>query len=137
MSLETIRQNLVTAVETAKSTFVTYPLVVEYDNRQLVDYSTQTNPFLCVEVKFIEGEQADLSSAPIHRYYGVLLLVAKGKVGSGTAKLLTLLDHFHPLLQRGSFGMTRTHMATFAPAKEADGWLGIGVVIPFRADKFP
>jgi hypothetical protein len=137
MSLELYRQSLTSAVEAAKVGFTAYPLIIEYDNRLLVDYSTQSNPYLCVEIMFVDGEQADLSPAPIHRINGFLNVVAVGKEGSGTAKLYTLLDHFYPQLQHKTFGDVRTKMATMTKPKLVTGWWGVACMVPFWVDKFP
>lgn len=135
MGLDAYRQSLVTAVEAAKATFATYPLVIEYDNRLIVNPETQTNPYLCVEVKFIEGYQADLSASPTQRILGQLLLSANVKLGSGSAQALNLIDHFQSALQRKSFGSVRTHMGTFVkPQEHLGNWI-VSAVIPFWVDR--
>jgi hypothetical protein len=130
-TLDQHRQSIVTAIEAAKLTFTDYPLVIEYDNRMLVDTATQVNPFLCVDIKFLDGRQADLSSSPIHRKIGQIHLQAVVKEGSGTAKALQLMEHFYQPLQRGQFGGVRTHMATFAKEMVFKGWVYYPAIVPF------
>lgn len=130
-TLEQHRQSIVAAIETAKTTFTDYPLVIEYDNRMLIDHSTQINPYLCVDIRFMAGEQADLSVNPIHRKIGQIHLQAVVKEGAGMAKALQLLDHFSPLIQRKTLGGVYTRMATFTKEQMYKGWVYYPAIIPF------
>lgn len=136
MSLEAIRIAIATAVEGARSSFTAHPLVVEYDNMIIVDTKTQTNPFLIVQTKLMDGEQADISNSPIHRIYGQIHLAAAVPEGSGRAKANALLDHFYPKLQRTQFGVVRTKMAVPVKDTTHDGWVYYPVLIPFWSDLF-
>jgi hypothetical protein len=130
-TLDQHRQSIVTAIEAAKATFTDFPLVIEYDNRVLVDTATQVNPFLCVSIKFLDGWQADLSTSPIHRKIGQIQLQAAAKEGAGTAKALGILEHFYQALQRGQFGGVRTNMAKFAKESSHLGWVYYPSIVPF------
>lgn len=130
-TLEQHRQSIVTAVEAAKATFTTYPLIIEYDNRMLIDQATQRNPYLCVDILFMDGFQADLSTNPIHRKVGQIHLQAVVKEGAGSAQALQLLDHFGTALQAKILGGVRTKMQTYARSKPHLGWVYTPVVIPF------
>ena len=135
MSIEKIRQDLVAAVNVLKDSHAGgYPLIVEYDNIREIDTQTQVNPYLMVDVKIIDMEQADLSNNPTHRVYGQLVLVAAVKEGQGVRAANLLLEHFYPKLQRKALGTVRTHMATVAPIRPHLGWLYIPVVVPFWSD---
>lgn len=135
MSRELIRQTLVAAVESAKASFAPgYQLLIEYDNRWTIDTQTQTNPYLKIDIKFIDMEQADISNDPTHRILGQLVLGAGVKAGSGSKEANFILDHFFPRLQRKTFGTVRTHMATVAPDVNHLGWLYCPVIVPFWAD---
>ena len=134
MSLESARQSIVAAVEAAKTGFVAYPLVINYDNRMLVDPQTQTNPYLDVEIFYMSGEQADLSANPRHRVWGQLHLQAVVKEGQGRAKADALLDYFYPQLHRKTFGGVRTFMSSIAPVKFKNGLAFYPVLIPFMFD---
>lgn len=133
-TLEQHRQSIVTAVEAAKATFTAYPLIIEYDNRMMIDHSTQVNPYLCVDLKFLDGYQADLSTNPIHRKIGQIHVQAVVKEGAGTALAYQLLDHFAPKLERKIFGGVKTRMSTYAREATHRGWVYFPVVIPFWAD---
>ena len=136
MSLEAIRTSITTAVEAAKVGFLGgYTLVIEYDNRIIVDTQTQTNPFLQVRTKLLSAEQADISNSPIHRIYGQIHLAAVVKEGSGMKAAYDLLDHFYPRLQRKALGVIRTHMATLAPEIHHLGWCYYPVALPFWSDQ--
>jgi hypothetical protein len=135
MGLDAIRQALVTAVEAAKTSFTDYPLVIEYTNNNKIDPQTQVNPYLIVDVKFMGGEQADLSDHPRHRWTGVLALQACAKQGQGTAKLNKVLDHFYPLLQGKSFSGVRTYLADYGRTSEQLGWHQASLYIPFWCDQ--
>ena len=134
MSLESARQAIVAAVEAAKIGCPGGVPIIEYDNRIIVDTQTATAPFLSVEVHFMSGEQADLSAAPRHRFYGQLHLKAAVKEGAGTANQLTMLTHFYPKLQRKQFGIVRTQASTVAPVIPHRGWRYYPCIIPFWFD---
>lgn len=136
MSLETIRIDITTRCEALKSAFSGgYPLVVEYDNRDIVDMATQVNPFLQVSIKVLDGEQVSLSTNSAHRWSGVIALSAVVPCGSGTGKANTLLEHFYKGLHRNSFGSIRTFMAEPGGNKEHLGWLYVSALVPFWSDQ--
>jgi hypothetical protein len=135
-NIETYRQQLVSAVEVAKETYANQDLVIEYDNRYLVDMNTQTDPFLCVEVSYVGAAQADLSNKPVHKIAGMLILTAKVREGAGTANAYNLLDHFYEKLQFRVIGDCRMEMANIIRPAKLAGWWGISAIIPFRVNKF-
>ncbi len=136
-NIETYRQQLVSAVEVAKETYANQDLVIEYDNRYLVDMNTQTDPFLCVEVSYVGAVQADLSNKPVHKIAGMLILTAKVREGAGTANAYNLLDHFYEKLQFRVIGDCRMEMANIVRPAKLAGWWGISAIIPLRVNKFP
>jgi hypothetical protein len=137
MTTEAIRSAVVTAVEAAKATFAPgYTLIIEYDNRILIDTQTQTNPYLCVDIRLIAGEQADIADNPIHRIYGSIALIACIKEGAGRKLANDILDHFYPKLQRKTLGgVVRTRMASFEREFSKQGWAYYIAVIPFWSDQ--
>lgn len=134
MGLETARQSIVTAIEAAKTGNPVSGLIIEYDNRIIVDTQTQTNPYLAVQIMWMSGEQADLSATPLHRMWGQIHLAAVVKEGSGSAAANGLLDWFYPRLQRKAWGAVRTLMADYAPVKPWQGWVYYPVLTPFWYD---
>lgn len=136
MSLEIIRVDIVTRIEQLKATFSGgYPLVVEYENRLVVDTKTQRDPFLCVKVKYLSAEQADLAMNPTHRHYGQIHLAAAVPEGSGVSKANALLAHFYKGLQHSTIGTVRTMMATPAPPSPHLGWEYFAMAVPFWSDQ--
>ena len=135
MSLETVRQSIVTAVETAKTGCPGGVPLIEYDNRIIIDTQAQALPFLCVQVKFLDAEQADLNANPIHRLYGQIHISAAVKEGEGMSLGLVMLGHFYPQLHKKQIGSVRTAMATFAQPKPHIGWVYYPALIPFWSDE--
>ena len=135
MSLETVRQAIVAAVETAKIGCPGGVPLIEYDNRIIIDTQAQALPFLCVQVKFLDAEQADLNANPIHRVWGQIHLAAAVKEGEGMAQGLVMLEHFYPQLHKKQIGSVRTAMATFTPPKPHIGWVYYPALIPFWSDE--
>lgn len=136
MGIETIRADVATRVELAKTSFAGgYTLLVDYDNRELVDMATQVNPFLQVSVRPLDGEQAALGDSAEHRISGVIALTAAAPCGSGTSKVNKLLDHFVKELQGKSFGTVRTHFARPGGDKEHLQWYYVSFLVPFWSDQ--
>jgi len=135
MGRETIRVDIVTAVKAAADLFTTWPLKVEYDNILVVDTSTQTDPFLCVEIKHTDAYQANLGPGALHRYMGFIILSAVVKDGSGSSKANQLLDFLVPKLHGKTHGTVRTLLAESAPTKPHLGWQYFPMLIPFWSDQ--
>jgi hypothetical protein len=136
MSLETIRTDIVTAVEAAKAGFnLGYTLVVEYENRIVVDTKTQTNPFLTVETIILDGSQLEIANAPHHRLLGQIHIAAAVPDGSGASQANRLLDWFIPKLHGKTFNTVRTKLAVPSKPIPHLGWQYYGVAIPFWSDQ--
>lgn len=135
MSLETIRTDLVTAIVGIKALYTDPTLLIEYDNRISVDLNKQVKPYLIVDLKILNGEQADLSNNPIHRVSGVIVLSVGAKEGQGSLAAYKLLDFFSSRLQRKGFGTIRTHLADVAPTSKQLGWVYYSSFIPFWSDQ--
>ena len=135
MTFEAIRKDIVTAVNLAVAGFTAYPLVVEYPNRETVDFNTQTRPFLTVKIKTLDGEQANLSDAPLHRITGQIHLAVAIQKGQGVTEAYKVLDYLYPKLQRKKLGTyVRTRMAVPADMLEHNNWCYYPALIPFWAD---
>ena len=134
-SREDVRQAIVTAIEARKASWADNTLIVEYDNRELVNRDTHVNPFLCVELLYIDGYQASLFPDPVHRILGTIILTAKVKQGSGSKAANDLLDHFYTAIHlTDTITPIRTHAAKLVRAKSEAGWVGESAVIPFWYD---
>ncbi len=132
-TLEQARSAIATAVNNLAATWVTYTLEVEWDNRNTINFATQTNPYLCVEIMLIDGTQAGLTAT--QRVFGSLILTARVRKGQGTSSANTLLQHFYPSLQMSdTMFPVRTHAARIVSAGIVNDWAGQSAVIPFWYD---
>lgn len=134
MSLELVVSHTMGEIQIIAATFTEWPLIVEYENRIEVDTKTQTDPFLCVKTKFLDGYQVEISDRPHQRWIGQVHLAAAIPDGAGVAKARKLLDFFYPKLQRKKFGLMRTRMAEPGGVTDHLGWEYHGVIVPFWAD---
>ena len=132
---EQAREAIASKVLALEATWTTYSLVVDYDNRNLVNYGTQSSPFLSVEILFIDGYQTDLGPAGAQRVLGSIILTARVKSGSGVKQANELLEHFYPSMHKtDAMAPVRTFVAKFTRAHPDRGWVGESVVIPFWYD---
>ena len=132
-TLEQARTAITTKVQSLVATWNAYQLEVEWDNRNTINFSTQTNPYLCVEIMLIDGDQAGLTTT--QRIFGSLLITARVRNGQGTASANALLEHFYPSLQMSdSMFPVRTHAARVVSVKPVNDWAGQSAVIPFWYD---
>jgi hypothetical protein len=135
MTLDTYRAQLAAAVTQAAQEWTEYDVAVEYENRFIVDPEQQQKPFLCVELKFNDGKQADLSAKPRHRLVGFVILTVKVREGEGTAAAMRLLEHFYPRLQHRKIGDMHIEFAKVVTPPARSGWYGLSAMLPFRVDK--
>ena len=131
---ETFRQAVVTQIQALAATWVEYPLIVEYDNRTVVDTQKQTNPFLCVQIVYMGGEQVTLGTTPHHRVSGQIHLAAAVRDGQGSARSNALLQHFYPTLHLRSIDGARMWGASFEKDRPHLGWVYSPILIPFDYD---
>lgn len=132
---EQARVAIVTKVAAIASTWVGPTLIVDYDNKELVNWATQTNPFLSVEIVHIDGYQAGLSNVPVQRVLGTIVLTAKAPIGSGMKALNDLLEFFYPAMHMtDSMTPVRTYAARLVDGKPTASWRAKAAVIPFWYD---
>lgn len=134
-TMEQARVALVTKVEALKATWSAYPLLIQYDNRESINYATQVNPFLRVSIDYLDGAQIALGPSGGHRMMGVILLEAWTKVGTGSKLANELLAHFYPALQMSDLmPPLRTKAAEFHTGNKINGWLAQAALVPFWHD---
>lgn len=136
MSRESFRVAFTALVEARKSSWSGYTLLIEYDNRLVVNTQTQTNPFLCVKILYVSGDQATLGTYPIQRDYGQIHLAAVVKENSGVAQANALLDFFVPSLRLRTADGTRLYASRPQKEQVFKGWVYFPVLIPFQSDTF-
>jgi hypothetical protein len=135
MSRETARLAITNRMETLRAAWSAYALIVEYGNQDLINYSTQVNPFLTCEIKYVGGDQVDLNPRPTHRVFGMIELDAWVKTGSGSKSANDLLTHFFPSMHMTDAMLpVRTFAADFLPCRKKLGWVSESVGIPFYFD---
>lgn len=137
MSRENIREtvaNLVAGLVTQYTTDTGKQLIVEYDNRIVVDTTTQEEPFLCVAVEFKDAIQPELTKR-IHRFIGFIRVSVASKVGDGTAKSNQILDYFYPKIHGKDHDKVRCLMADVMPDRPHLGWVYQTMAIPFWSDQ--
>lgn len=131
MSYAQARLDIATAVAAAAAAWVTYPLVVEMDNRSAVNYDTQQKPFLQVDTYYLGGDQLDLADSPMVKQYGQILLSVASKEGTGVSDSAALVDFLIPYFELKNFAVVRTNAAEPQRARTLRGWYYQPVLIPF------
>lgn len=134
MSREAIRYAVAAKVEQLVAESPDPDLIVEFDNQLIVDTNTQQDPFMCVKVKLVDGEQIDLASSPTHRFRGNIELAVALPKNQGSSRALKILDYYYPKIHKNNFSGVRTYMATTAADTEHMGWMYYAVAIPFWYD---
>ena len=135
MSLDVVRAATHKALQDLVPSFTGgYPLHVEFDNRDVVDTKSHPDPYLKVNMMFIDGYQRDLCDTPAHRLDGQVQVFASVHRNTGSSKALQLLDHFYKGLHRRRVGPILFFMASPLSPRVEDGRMVYGVAIPFIAD---
>lgn len=121
---EQARKELAARLEAARAAWTAYPLLIDPENRTLVDVgSPEANlPFICWEIDWKGGGQASLGRDPLMVQYGQLAVAAKVKEGAGTAKSLELLEHVVPFIELQDLPTVRTMGAELMPSVTKSGW---------------
>ncbi len=119
---ESARVDVANAIAALIAAHTSYPLVVEIDNREVVDQAQQTVPYLKVQIKWLGGDQKDLADKPFVGQYGQILLAACVKLGSGSKAANDLLDFAVPFFELKSWPTIITRV--FEPMKDLEekGW---------------
>jgi hypothetical protein len=111
-------------------------LVVQYDNRDVVNVETQTEPYLCCEVTFMDGEAGSIGSEPLGRYYGAVWLSINVKQGDGSAEALTLLGELAGLFKSQMLAnLVYTGVPRPLPGRPGAGWWVSSLRVPFRIQR--
>lgn len=137
MSYEAVRADLVTAIQAAAQAWAgpPSPLLITYDNRDLVDPDKVPSAYVCAEVHFLDGEQLSLGATKVVSILGQVHIVVHVPQGSGVALARKIQDHFFNALTLKNFTVARTHAARAAADYPARGWLCCPLVVPFWAHK--
>ena len=131
MSREAARIDITTAVSAAASAWIAYPMVVDYENRELVDYALQVKPFLGVDLVYHDGEQMDIGVSPLVGAYGSIALAVCVPEGKGTSEPNLVMDYFTSNLQLKQWSLVRTGVARPQPSVSRKGWYCLVTLINF------
>jgi len=132
---EDVRQKIVLKLEQLKSLWTAFPLAIEYDNLAKVNLATQSEPYICFNIVYQDGNQIGLGYKSGFRVMGTLVLEVKVKEGSGNAKANLLLDHFvSPIHMTDSLVPLRTMASKYASKSAVNGWTTQAALIPFSYD---
>lgn len=121
MKIEEARVAAYTAIQAAVQTITPIP-PVQWDNRNLIDPSNQTAPYIAVDFVIQNAEQMSLGATKVVRYTGVIALIVCLKQGSGIATATVMLDKLCLALGMKSFGSLYTHAASPLRPVLEDGW---------------
>lgn len=133
---EDVRKAITARVELLRASFITYQLVVEYDNQNAVNKAMQSLPYLAITIVYTDGKQVGLGPASEHRPMGTLVVEAWDKDGAGTARMNNLLEHFYRGLHNtDTIVPVRMYAARFASKRvPVYGWIAQSALIPFWYD---
>lgn len=116
------RAALMTVMQQIVDDWTLYPLVVEPDNRDLVDQVLQLDPYVKVEIDFLGSEQADMADVPLEKHVGQMMIYVVSRKGSGTVDGAILRDFIRPYFSLKKFGVLQCHSAEIYKSKEIKGW---------------
>lgn len=133
MSMQNANRAIRTVIEAAKTAWTDYTLKVDYENRDATALADQTNPYLAVDIVWLDGEQLDLGPSPLTEKIGQIVLAVGVKEGAGTDKVLKLLDHLETYLEmKDNIGSgVRTHASVPTKARVFKGFYYQPLIIPF------
>jgi Bacteriophage related domain of unknown function len=130
-TLEQVRTEVAGIIVAIQTDWTAYPLIVETDNRTLVNQATQTNPYLQVAIRNISAEQINLAYKPLVEHIGQIVISAVVKDGTGQAEANALLDFVTPYFDLKTLTYIRCHAFEPYPAKLASGWWYCPAIVNF------
>lgn len=122
MSQSVARQDIAAAIEAARAAWTPYNLVVEQENRDIIDQVTQVNPYVGVDVVFYDGQQMDLGPDPLQGVYGHIFLAVCTQEGKGTSGVTPVMDYMSKALSRKTFSLVKTMVPKPQPYVIKKGW---------------
>lgn len=125
------RAAIMTVIGQVVTDWTAYTLVVEPENRRVVDQATQVNPYLMVWIDFLSAQQADMADNPLVRYTGQIVIHVVAKCDSGTKPAAALRDFIRPYLSMQNLGTLHLDVAEIYRAKEIKGWEHFPLLVNF------
>lgn len=131
MSQAQVYDEIMQVLQQAAADHTTYALTIETGNRSVVDQSTQVDPYLKAEIKFLTGDQLDLGTAPKTEQWGQIWLSACCKEGDGELELMKLLDFLAPYFAYKSLGLTQCRAVVRVQPKTINGVYRLPALVNF------
>ena len=132
---EIARQKIVQAIENLRATAPLPSVLVEYEGQTSVNVSTATQPYVKVWIDYIDGMQIGLGPNSGDRAMGTIIIEARQRQGVGMSVVNNLLTHFYqPIHRSDDLFPVRTRSARHASPPPMEGWVRVGVAIPFWWD---
>lgn len=125
-----VRTAIQTVLAEIQTDWTAYDLAIDTENRGVVD-QTSPNPYLCVEIDFMGGEQADMADRPLVKEVGQIVIEVVTKGGSGTVAGAALRDFITPYFDMKTFGELRTHACEKYRGRPKDGLYRLPLLINF------
>lgn len=114
------------------------PMECFMENGDEIDLSKVPDEFICFHIDWLATTQKNIAENPDHRYYGDVVIILFGKVGTGTRKRLGLEDeiseHFKFKMLSGVQLQQPTPSTASGRSEKHDGWHSMTVTFPFFAD---
>lgn len=131
---EDARKAIVAHIQAHLATLPVQP-VVQWDNMKAADLSKLRDPYLQINIIYIDAPQINLGQRPEHRVMGQIVLAVAYPEGSGTAKANELLDplYRHVHMSDAMFPV-RTNAARFSSRPAFQAWAAQAALVPFWYD---
>lgn len=114
------------------------PVECHMENAGDIDLATAPDTFMCFHIDWAYTKQINIANNPDHRYYGDVVIILFGKIGTGTLDRLTLEDEITEHFKFRNLGGVQLKEPTPSGApgrsEKRDGWHAITVTFPFFAD---
>ena len=133
MSFELARADLINAFETAMAAWAgdPSPLAFEVQNQTTLNIDKQTDPYLMLDIYYIDGKQLSIGQTKVLADYGQVHLIACSPPNSGSLKAAKILDHFRTYFEVKDFGVARTLASMSAAPYTKNGWYCVPLIVPF------
>lgn len=114
------------------------PVECYMENTDELDVDKAPDTFMCFHIDWEYTRQINIANNPDHRYYGAVVIILLGKIGTGTRDRLILEDEITEHFKFKALGGVQLKEPTPSTApgrsEKHDGWHSATVTFPFFAD---
>lgn len=110
-------------------------LEVQYENRNLIDTGSQTEPYLIFEIETVRKKQVSIGRPYHTRYFGEMSVGICCKENEGTSLQDEIADKLIRYLELKDVNGVRLEVADPRPAKLIKGWYCLPIVTKFWFDR--